>query len=63
MLFTQLLRMRESAAGAGKIYVKTSDGTEFRGAVKTIGSDFIQVETENGRIYTVLLAHIVFAGL
>jgi hypothetical protein len=63
MQFTQLLRMRESAAGAGKIYLKTVDGTEFRGNVKTIGSDFLQVETENGRIYTVLTAHILFAGL
>jgi hypothetical protein len=59
MQFTELLR----DAAARKIYLKISDGTEFRGTVTKIGADFIQVETDNGRAYTVLVAHILFAGL
>lgn len=60
MQFTDMLRARESASA--KIYLKTSDGTEFRGTVKTIGDDYIQLETDQGRLYAVMVAHIVFAG-
>ena len=59
MQFAELLR----DAAARKIYLKTSDGTEFRGAVTKTGADFVQIETDNGRVYSVLIAHIVFAGL
>ena len=61
MHFFELLRTAQS--GDGRIYLKTTDGTEFRGAVKTVGSDYLQVETDKGRVYTVLLAHVLFAAL
>ena len=42
---------------------KTTDGSEFRGVVKAVGTDYLQVEAEKGRVYTVLLAHVLFAAL
>jgi hypothetical protein len=67
MDFTQMLKdqLRERGTGgpAAKVYLKASDGTEFRGTLTTVGDDFVQIETENGRVYTVLVPHIVFIGL
>jgi hypothetical protein len=62
MNFTQLLRQKTGGPGVG-IYLKTSDGTEFRGAVAAVGEDFVQIETEQRRNYTILIAHILFATL
>ena len=52
MQFTQMLKDRMRDAGPGpspKIYLKTSDGTEFRGTVAAVGADFVEVKTEQGR--------------
>ena len=62
MNFTQLLKEKTGASGVS-IYLKTSDGTEFRGVVGAVGDDFVQVETDHRRTYTVLVAHILFATL
>jgi hypothetical protein len=61
MHFVELLRTAQT--GDGRIYLKTTDGTEFHGTVKTVGSDCLQIETEKGRVYTVLLAQVLFAAL
>ena len=62
MNFTQLLQQKTVGSGVG-IYLKTSDGTEFRGTVAAVGEDFVQIETDQRRSYTVLVAHILFAAL
>jgi hypothetical protein len=65
MQFTQMLkdRMRDAAPGSSqKVYLKTSDGTEFRGTVAAVGDDFVQIRTDQGRVYAVMVDHIVFAG-
>jgi hypothetical protein len=65
MEFTQMLKeqIRDRGGSAMKVFLKTSDGTEFRGAVTLVGDDFVQIETENGRAYAIPAAHIVFIGL
>jgi hypothetical protein len=65
MQFTQMLkdRMRDAAPGSSpKVYLKTSDGTEFRGTVAAVGDDFVEIRTDQGRAYAVMVDHIVFAG-